>query len=60
MKLVNYKCSICDAEVEELFATGEEIPDELDHPCTQCDGIGTLLRWNFKNNKQIQKFDGQW
>ena len=60
MKLVNYKCNICGEETEELFASGEEIPRELDSICIHCDGIGTLIRWNFKNNKQVQKFEGQW
>ncbi len=60
MKLVNYKCSVCGEELEELFDAKELIPDKLDHSCPQCDSVGVLDLWNFKNNSQVQKFEGQW
>jgi len=57
MKAVNYRCSICEKNKEELYYDyeWEEIKDqtELEELC-ECGG--TLLKFNFKNNQQVWKF----
>jgi len=56
MKFVNYRCSACHKhEQEEVYTTGQEIPDQLSGKyCPICGGL--LKKWNFKNNSQQWKY----
>ena len=48
MKLVNYRCEDCEAEVEEMFNDSEEQPEYLEELCEKCGGF--LKKFNFKKN----------
>lgn len=53
MKLVNYKCTKCKREAEELFQDSETPKDTLG----KCSCGGELKKWNLKNNSQVWKWN---
>ena len=50
MRLVNYRCSECGHEIEELYRLSEEIPETLDRVCFECKKRVEMQLLNFKNN----------
>ena len=56
MKIVNFKCTGCGKEKEELL-TEQEIREgaKESQVCEFCKS--TMKLWNFKNNSQVWKFE---
>ena len=58
MRLVNYRCSVCGYDDEELFNDTEKKPNFLEKKCPACGNINTLMRWEIKNNAhRVSIFD---
>lgn len=48
MKLVNYKCNMCEKEDEHLFDDTTDAPELIGY----CVCGGEIKKFNFKNNSQ--------
>lgn len=56
MKLVNYRCEICEKDHDEYFTT-EEMEEGLDQSFEgKCECGGDLKPFLFKNNQQVWKY----
>jgi DNA-directed RNA polymerase subunit RPC12/RpoP len=56
MKLVGYHCEDCDKRFEELFDKDEQILETLDK-CCECGG--KIVKFNFKQNDQVVKYNSK-
>ena len=57
MKLVNYRCSLCEKDHEELYTTSEwETVKDCHELEEKCECGGTFVKFDYKNNSQVWKF----
>jgi hypothetical protein len=57
MRLVSFRCNNlgCTYERDELFESGETIPEALEDGCPICDNA--LVRFDIKDNSQVWQFN---
>jgi hypothetical protein len=55
LKIVNYRCGLCDTDTELVIYKDEDAPDTIE--CEAC--RATAYKFNLKNNSQRWRFADQ-